>query len=139
MFLADLKFGKSYEQLATAYIPQGETQIEFAPKGCFKGWDFKTEKYKYEVKSDRLAYKYGCNSMFIEFECNGKPSGITSTEADFLYYFMVRPNGSSRLVRAPVKDLKEACVGCPVKSGGDGWRSKGYIVPITKFETQEIP
>jgi len=130
-FQNDLAFGKKYEDLAASdYLPEGETLVETAPAGLFKGWDFRTNKYKYEVKSDRLAYKYGCKTMFIEYECSGKPSGISTTEADYWYYFMVSPNGETKQFRFSVEELREKCKGCPSKAGGDGWRSRGYIVPV---------
>lgn len=133
-FHSDLSFGRTYEELATTFLPHGEMLEEWAPKGVFKGWDFRTNKFKYEVKADRLAHKYGMKTMFIEYECSGVPSGISSTEADYWFYFMVRPNGTSRRFLIPVQALKDACKGAPSKSGGDGWRSKGYIVQVGDFE-----
>jgi len=133
-FNSDLSFGRKYEQLATTFLPNGEMLEEYAPKGVFKGWDFRTNKFTYEVKADRLAHKYGMNTMFIEYECSGIPSGISSTEADYWFYFMVRPNGTSRRFLIPTRELKEACANSPSKSGGDGWRSKGYIVQVGGFE-----
>jgi hypothetical protein len=129
-FQADLSFGKKWEQTAKTLITLTECVVETAPEGQFKKWDFRTCGGAYEVKADRLAYKYGCKTMFIEHECSGQPSGISSTEADYWVYFMVRPNGEYVAYRIPVEDLKKACVGCPVKSGGDGYRSRGYIVPV---------
>ena len=97
----------------------------------FKAWDFRTNVAKYEVKTDRLAYKYGgCRTMFIEFECSGNPSGINATEADYYIYIMVKPNDEYEMFRIPVADLKTACDGCEIKKGGDGYRARGYIVPI---------
>ena len=129
-FHNDLAFGKKYEAIATEYMLDDETLVEPAPDGLFKGWDFRTNKYKYEVKSDRLAYKYGSRTMFIEYECSGQPSGISSTESDFWFYFMVHPDGTFKAFCIPVDTLKEACKGCVSKAGGDGWRSRGYIVPV---------
>jgi hypothetical protein len=132
-FFSDLSFGKSYETLASSRLPVGETLVEFAPAGC-KGWDFRSDKFKYEVKADRLAYKYDMKTMFIEFECSGKPSGISTTEADIWVYFMVRPNGTSRVFWIPVSALKDACSRSQSKCGGDGGRARGYIVSVGEFE-----
>ena len=103
---------------------------EPAPSGRFKPYDFTHNGLKYEVKADRLAYKYGGTTMFVEFECSGQPSGISTTEADVWMYFMVRPDGSYKCFSVPVPELKEWCEGCVVKAGGDGYRAKGYIVPV---------
>jgi hypothetical protein len=129
-FNKDLAFGKKWEAVAEAYIHETEPVIESAPEGQFKPWDFRTALGSYEVKSDRLAYKYGCKTMFIEYECSGNPSGLTTTEADFWMYYMVKPSGDYVAYRIPVPELKKMCVGCVTKAGGDGYRSKGYIVPV---------
>ena len=65
-FTADLTFGKKYQEIAKKYV--GE-EITESPEGLFKAYDFKTETAKYEVKADRLAHRYGCRTMFIEYEC----------------------------------------------------------------------
>ena len=131
-FLKDLAFGEMWQVAAHELV--GGSIIP-APKGCFKPYDFISDGVKYEVKADRLAYKYGCKTMFIEFECSGKPSGISTTEAEYLIYFMVFPNNNYTVYKIPVTDLKMACYGCPVKNGGDGFRSRGYIVPVESFKT----
>ena len=129
-FNKDLEFGKKWEEVAKAFVSQTETLLDSAPNCEFKPWDFRSSVASYEVKSDRLAYKYGCKTMFIEFECSGKPSGIQATEADFWMYFMVKPSGEYVAYRIPVPELKKMCVGCVSKAGGDGYRSRGYIVPV---------
>lgn len=125
-FTRDLSFGKMWEATAMSLVGGGEP----APEGRFKPYDFISNGVKYEVKADRLAYKYGGNTMFVEFECNGQPSGISTTEADVWMYFMVNPNGSYKVYVVPLEDLKEWCKGCVVKKGGDGYRARGYIVPV---------
>lgn len=126
-FVGDLSFGKRWEATAMRLVGGGTP----APEGRFKPYDFvRTDGKKVEVKADRLAYKYGGNTMFVEFECSGQPSGIATTEADEWMYFMVNPDGSAKWFSIPVAELKEWCVGCPVKKGGDGYRARGYIVPV---------
>jgi hypothetical protein len=84
----------------------------------------------YESKADRLAYKYNYKTMFIEYECNGVGSGISTTQADYWFYFMVKPGGDYIVYEIPIAKLREACNGCRQVSGGDGGRAKGYIVPV---------
>lgn len=129
-FTKDLAFGKTWEATAMSIVGGGEP----GPSGRFKPYDFTHHGIKYEVKADRLAYKYGGNTMFVEYECSGQPSGISTTEADVWMYFMVHPNGSYQCYSIHVSDLKARCAGCPVKSGGDGYRSRGYIVPVRTSE-----
>jgi hypothetical protein len=139
MFQQDLNFGKLWETKAVSLIPVDEVFAEFAPKGAFKPWDFKTDLSKYEVKADRLAYKYGSRTMYIEYECGGVPSGISSTEADYWFYFMVKPNSEYVCYELPVLLLKEACKS-PLRSvsGGDGMRSRGHIVDVAQFSQFKI-
>lgn len=131
-FLKDLEFGATWQKVAEGLVGG---VIQSTPKGRFKPYDFISDGVKYEVKADRLAYKYGCNTMFIEFECSDLPSGISTTEADYMIYFMVKPNNEYDCYKIPVTDLKMACFNCPVKKGGDAWRSRGYIVPVESFKT----
>jgi len=138
MFQQDLKFGKKWETKAISMIPDDETLAEVA-EGSFKPWDFKTNLSKYEVKADRLAYKYGCKTMYIEYECNGSLSGISSTEADYWFYFMVKPNDEFVCYEIPVSVLREKCK-TPLRSvsGGDGMRSRGHIVDVEQFREFKI-
>lgn len=135
-FTQDLAFGKTWEETAARLV--GGT-ITLPPKGCFKPYDFISDGVKYEVKADRLAYKYGGNTMFIEFECSGQPSGISTTEADVWMYFMVHPSGSYKCYSIPVSELRKNCEGCPIKKGGDGYRSRGYIVKTSSPPLERTP
>jgi len=128
-FRQKLAFGEKYQEIAKKYIPEDELILE-CPKGLFKDYDFKTDKYSYEVKSDRMGYAYGCRTMFIEYECNGNESGINSTKSDFYFYFFHKPDGTYEAYEIPVPKLREACKGCREIVGGDGQRVKAYIVPI---------
>jgi hypothetical protein len=129
VFISDLNFGKKYEELSRSLIPEDETIIEI-PKGKFKPYDYKTNLFTYETKADRMAYKYNFKTMFIEYECNGVGSGITTTKADYWFYFMVKPDGSHIVYEIPTQRLKDACKDCKSLSGGDGGRVRGYIVPV---------
>ena len=134
-FTKDLSFGKTWEVLASKLVGG---VVEFAPDGKFKPYDFIADGVKYEVKADRLAHKYGANTMFVEYECNCQPSGVSTTEADVWMYFMVYPSGGFKCYSIPVSDLKEWCKGCRTKAGGDGYRSLGYIVPVKTAPLVEV-
>lgn len=127
VFASDLAFGKYWEERA---IELAGGAKERAPEGAFKPWDFiGNDDLKYEVKSDRLAHRFGMKTMYIEYECSGKPSGIETTEADYWYYCMVNPNQHACVYKMPVSVVKELCKN-PLRtvSGGDGGRSRGHIV-----------
>lgn len=128
-FRQKLAFGEKYQEIAKKYIPEDEVLLE-CPNVKEKRFDFKTDKYSYEVKSDRMGHAYGCKTMFIEYECNGKDSGINATESDYYFYFFHKPSGDYEAYEIPVDKLKEACKGCREMIGGDGNRVKAYIVPV---------
>lgn len=128
-FRENLAFGTKYQEIAKRYIPEDETLVEDA-EGLEKEYDFKTDKFIYEVKSDRMGYAYGCQTMFIEYECNGKPSGISSTKSDYYFYFFHKSDGYIAY-EIPIENLKKACMGCrEILKAGDGGRVKAYIVPV---------
>ena len=123
-FLTDLSFGQSYEKKAATYFKY--RNIDFA-KGRCKGYDFILDGFiKIEVKSDRMAHKTG--NLAIEYKCNNKPSGISTTEAVKYVYFVKYPSHDDCYI-IPVDELKKICKkkGRSVR-GGDGWRSKMWLV-----------
>ena len=54
-FRQKLAFGQKYQEIAKRYIPEDEKILEDAI-GNQKEYDFKTDKFAYEVKSDRMGY-----------------------------------------------------------------------------------
>lgn len=129
-FTTDLSFGKKWEHLAQRLL--GENVVEVAD-GCFKDWDFRTANASYEVKADRYAHRTNC--CFIEYECNGKPSGITASKADYYMYFAVKPNNEYDVYKIPTDAIREACKKpLATKSGGDNYKVKGHIVSLQDFK-----
>jgi hypothetical protein len=127
-FTSDLAFGKIYEDIAISLVGG---KID-RPEGNFKEYDFKNETTKYEVKADRKTCSTG--NLFIEYECSGKPSGITATKADYMFYFVILPLSlktyplNYRLYKIPISDFPAITKGARSVAGGDGYRSKGYLI-----------
>jgi len=48
-------------------------------------------EYKFELKEDFACEKYG--NVAVEYECRGKPSGISNTEAELYFYKIHSPTG----------------------------------------------
>lgn len=136
-FASDLQLGKKYEKLALQYLDYDN--VEFAPDKKFYDYDIITHKNniptKYEVKSDRLTYKTG--NACIEYMCNGLDSGITMTQADYYMYFVIKQDGYD-CYKIPVNVIKQEIIGCRTMNGGDGWKSKFYLVPITVFDKYKL-
>lgn len=135
-FQGDLKKGKIYEKKASEYFDYKKIHY---PEGCFKDYDFIIDdKIKIEVKSDTSASRTG--NLAIEYECNGKPSGISSTKADYYVYFINHPD-HDEVYLIPIKDLVDICKSKGFKvSGGDGNRSRMYLVKkefYKKYITKE--
>ena len=128
-FRKDLEFGQNYEKKFIEIMKPKSSKII---GGNFKYWDLEIfEDYKvikYEIKSDRLAHK--TNNLCIEFECNKKPSGITTTQADYYGYFIIKDKDEFQLYNIPTKFIRE-CINNKLYSrtmnGGDGYKSKFYL------------
>lgn len=95
MFENDLKKWKKTEQeFAKRLIDWGLLRLEFAPNEQFKDWDIKIEFEKlgrnvvrtFEVKDDMISEKTG--NVWFEVRCNGKPSWIYSSKADYIVYHL---------------------------------------------------
>jgi hypothetical protein len=90
-FYGDLNSGNIGERQVANYFQQnGMTILEY--NNDYK-YDFKGEKggkiLTFEIKTDRWEYfnKKNTGNMFIELTCNNKPSGISSTIADYFVYY----------------------------------------------------
>ena len=133
-FQKQLANGNIYEMRSLMYMEHDTYEQK---QGKFKPYDLiithKSKTYKIEVKSDRQAGRTG--NMAIEYECNNKPSGITSTEADFYIYFIIymddiQEDGLPReeCYKIPIKKLIKIAEKCRNVRGGDGNRSCMYLV-----------
>ena len=133
-FQKQLANGNIYEMRSLMYMEHDTYEQK---QGKFKPYDLIITKdgieTKIEVKSDRQAGRTG--NMAIEFECNNKPSGITSTEADYYIYFIIysddiQEDGLPReeCYKIPIKKLIKIAKECRKVRGGDGNRSCMYLV-----------
>ena len=133
-FITDLQFGNEYEKIFCDIMKFEEFNIS---TGNFKEYDIidlKTGK-KYEIKSDRLAYKTG--NLCIEYMCNKKLSGISTTTADYYGYFIQKQDKTYHIYVIPTEKIKLMIDNKSyVKSmnGGDGWKSTFYLFKVELFE-----
>jgi len=132
-FVSDLKLGNKYEKKALEYIDYDEYEIM---KGKCKEYDIIVKKNKrkiyYEVKCDRLTHKTG--NIAIEYMCNKKPSGITSTRSTYWIYFVLKDGKIKDVYKLPVYIIRRVMGKFRSINGGDGWRSAMRLVPIEKFK-----
>ena len=143
-FYRDLQLGKLYEKKALNYFKY--KCVEYPPEGAFKEYDFilhtdNNNKIKVEVKSDTLGYK--TKNIVIEYECYNKPSGITTSEADFWIYFLIHPEDENKneVYKIPTNELKEICKGHKYVCGGDNKMAKLYLLKsneLLNFKVEKI-
>jgi hypothetical protein len=112
-FDKDLKFGQLFENVA---------------EDLLKG------NKKIEVKSDAKWLENG--NIAFETWCNGKPSGINVTEADFWFYFLTKDDKvvgaylfATELLKRNLRKLKEKGE-VRIVEGGDRIAAKMILVPI---------
>lgn len=134
-FAKCLSFGNHYASKALSLYAK-QRQVEII-EGYFKEYDALIHGFdvpeKVEVKTDTYAHK--TNAFFIEVSCNNQPSGIEATKADTWLHVVWKPNGSFDCYAIPIQRLKDGLLDERVydKWGGDGYRSKGKIVPADLF------
>ena len=129
-FEQDLMNGQEYEKKALAHIQEMYPEAYIVDGYCLD-WDIYIPELKMgvEVKSD-AQYKVTGN-FYVEYFCNGKPSGISTTKADIYYVYL------DKLYILTTKELKDKCRKYlntnRDKKGGDNMASKGIILPITEL------
>jgi hypothetical protein len=117
-FDIDLEYGKVREQLIADML----------------------QNKKIEVKSERDIWQHTGN-IAIEYECYGKPSGITSTEADYWFHNLCVGNNVFCTLVFDVKSLKKILSKLDYKktvSGGDNNASKMYLLNIQKLFSSDV-
>jgi len=129
-FVKDLETGKVYEKKALELIHKKYPKA-FIQDGYFLEWDIYIPELDMgvEVKSDAQYKKTG--NFYVEYECNGKPSGIAATKAKYYYIYL------DKLYILKTEDLKDKCRKYlntkKDKKGGDNMASKGITIPINEL------
>jgi len=129
-FEKDLATGKIYETQALKLIQQKYPKAHII-NGYYKEWDIYIPELNIgvEVKSDAQYKKTG--NFYVEYFCNGKPSGIATTKAKYYYIYL------DDLYIVKTEDLKAKCRKYintdRDKKGGDNMASKGIILPINEL------
>ena len=130
-FLSCLHKGMKYELEALKYF-KTKSYIPSNPKVSFKDYDLlitmeDDTQLKVEVKADFMANRTG--NLAVEWECNNKPSGISSTKADVWVFFVVNYGCKDDCYIIPTSKLLELVSMSRSVSGGDGNRSRMLLLP----------
>jgi hypothetical protein len=129
-FQVDLARGRVYEMESLKLFKYKSAIEPITENRKFFDWELILEDDStilLEVKSDFLGYKTG--NFALEYECNGCGSGITTTTADYYIIYIVKSDKSFDVYKVPTNMLIVNNNWRSV-SGGDGYRSKMYLVPI---------
>ena len=106
-FKKDLALGNKYELLALDYFNYDSYSQSI---GVFKPYDLLLIKdgvsTTVEVKCDRLAINTG--NIAVEVECNGIPSGVEASTADYFVYFVIHGR-KHYCYKIPLAELKNVC------------------------------
>ena len=74
-------------------------------------------------------------NFFIEYKCRDKPSGITTSTADYWVLYNVTNNEDCYIVPTiEIKKIIKKKEYFKKVSGGDGWKSKGYLIKVSSFK-----
>ena len=93
------------------------------------------ENKKIEVKHDKIAHRSG--RVFVEFECRGKPSGITTTQSDFWAFVLITGVviiiSKNRLMTLCNEKYNNGYI----TLGGDGNNSQGFLIELDDLLRRE--
>ena len=129
--------GKFYETECLKYINH-KSYIQ--SEGKCKEWDLEIEnnsghKIKIEVKSDRHINLTG--NICIEYKCNNKDSGITSSTSIYWVIFEVFGENNYNMYIVKSKIIKQMIKDRKYKRdvrGGDGYRAQLYLFDKSLFK-----
>ena len=115
-----------------------DVDLEFGKSGEYKFKQIFSDGDKIEVKTERDIWAKTGN-IVIEIECWGKPSGLSTTQAD---YWVHQLSLSGEIIGSfviPVQKLKDRISyltdNKEVRTvmGGDGFQSKLVLLPISRI------
>lgn len=128
-FSADLEIGHKLEYFLAWVLEKKYSEVLIS-QGRFKFFDIHIPETgrKIECKFDKKS-KVTPN-IAVEYECYGKPSGITTTQAhDWVILLWDETQNKWLFVIIPIEHLRIMCEGKRSVSGGDFYASRMYLLP----------
>ncbi len=131
-FIGDLKEGKDYEEKVRDTL-NNNFLTTLTNNTNRLGIDLVSDGLCVEVKYDRQCRTTG--NIFLEYECSGKSSWVLKYSWDkslFIYWdyeeaYVFNLNYLQKCVNDWIKNKTYRLI-----NWGDGWKSKGILVPITE-------
>jgi hypothetical protein len=141
-FKSDLRDGNLGERtLVFHYIKQDWKVIEYNNDILY---DFIIEKdgvkKSYEVKTDRYEYfkGYKTGNIFIEVRCNGKPSGLQATIADYMAFLFPDDEECFLIETEKLKELMSTQTHLFTRKDRSGDLGKVVGYTINRHENREL-
>ena len=140
--MPELKLNLSTDQIESllAQLRYGKHKAENFDIDLLRGLNGEVEALKIltgklEVKTDFKAHKTG--NIAIEIECNGKPSGLATTEAEWWLFNIRIPKGEPMMLIINRHRLKQLATmhihRGHVTMGGDKMLSKLVIIAVSEI------
>ena len=139
-----LSQGQFYESEILKYLNYDTYRTSAIMKN-FKDWDIEitkcNKKITYEIKSETYSFK--TKNMCVEYNYNNQPSGINATKADYFCHFSIESIDKNiyTLYIIPTNDLKDMINKKEYfkdMRGGDGMKSKFYLIKLNKLQKYKI-
>jgi hypothetical protein len=101
-----------------------------APSRYFPDWDVSVtnlsgKEVTFESKADTYAAR--TKAIAVEFECRGRPSGISTTKARYWWHWVVGTRDYYIIPTSKLREMIRECKFMTIKSGGDDGKSELYI------------
>jgi hypothetical protein len=140
-FWGDLKKGNETEiKISLLYEKEGYTRLEKRDDGKYdlllkkdaiiRSFEVKTDFY---VRPDKDS-----GNIFVEYEYKNRPSGISTTEADWWINYFHNLKEIWYIKTDDLKDLiEEYTFLTTYQSGDDGSNTRGYLIPRNETEIKK--
>ena len=139
-FWSDLRKGNETEiKISFLYENNGYTRVEKRDDGKYDLLLQKDDIMKsFEVKTDFYVKSYKDENIFVEFEYKNRPSGISTTEADWWVNYFYNLKEVWYITTEDLRNLiEEYTFLTTYQSGDDGSNTRGYLIPRNEKEIKK--
>ena len=139
-FWSDLRKGNETEiKISFLYENNGYTRVEKRDDGKYDLLLQKDDIMKsFEVKTDFYVKSDKDENIFVEFEYKNRPSGISTTEADWWVNYFYNLKEVWYITTEDLRNLiEEYTFLTTYQSGDDGSNTRGYLIPRNENEIKK--
>jgi hypothetical protein len=139
-FWSDLRKGNETEiKISFLYENNGYTRVEKRDDGKYDLLLQKDDIMKsFEVKTDFYVKSDKDENIFVEFEYKNRPSGISTTEADWWVNYFYNLKEVWYITTEDLRNLiEEYTFLTTYQSGDDGSNTRGYLIPRNEKEIKK--